>query len=151
VWDGADIPGRGLYRGRPSGSAMPLVWAHSEHIKLLRSLREERVFDMPPQPRRRYQLDGVRARHASWRPNQKIRQLSAGKILRIELTESAMVHWSRDNWRTSHDTPTVANAFGMHVADLDTADLAPGEAIVFTLYWSLEKRWQDEDYRLAVA
>ena len=26
VWDAADIPERGLYAGRPSGSAMPLVW-----------------------------------------------------------------------------------------------------------------------------
>ena len=151
VWDGDDIPARELYRGRPSGSAMPLVWAHSEHIKLLRSLREKRVFDMPPQPRRRYQIDGVRARQVSWRPNQKIRSLPAGKILRIELTEPATIHWSRENWRTSHDTPTVANAFDMHVADLDTADLAPGDAIVFTLHWTKEQRWQGEDYRLAVA
>jgi glucoamylase len=151
VWDGDDIPARELYRGRPSGSAMPLVWAHSEHIKLLRSLREERVFDMPPQPRRRYQIDGVRARQASWRPNQKIRQLAAGKILRIELTEPAIVHWSRENWRTSLDTPTIANAFAMHVADLDTVDLPPGDVIVFTFYWTKARRWQGEDYRLAVA
>ena len=40
--------------GGPSGSAMPLVWAHSEHIKLLRSLRDGAVFDMPPQGVKRY-------------------------------------------------------------------------------------------------
>jgi len=28
---------------------MPLVWAHAEHIKWLRSLRGGAVFDMPPQ------------------------------------------------------------------------------------------------------
>ena len=49
VWDAADIPERELFCGRPSGSAMPLVWAHAEHIKLLRSLRDGAVFDMPPQ------------------------------------------------------------------------------------------------------
>ena len=49
VWDQADIPERGLVFGEPSGSAMPLVWAHAEHIKLLRSLRDNAVFDMPPQ------------------------------------------------------------------------------------------------------
>jgi glucoamylase len=38
VWDSNDIPERELYFGRPSGSAMPLVWAHAEHIKLVRSL-----------------------------------------------------------------------------------------------------------------
>ena len=62
-----DIPERELYRGRPSGSAMPLVWAHAEHIKLLRSLREGRVFDMPPQPYQRYQVEGVRSSLRVWR------------------------------------------------------------------------------------
>ena len=35
VWDADPIPERGLYPGRPSGSAMPLVWAHAEFLKLL--------------------------------------------------------------------------------------------------------------------
>src|SRR5439155_879317 len=37
VWDGENLPERELFRGRPSGSAMPLVWAHAQHVKLLRS------------------------------------------------------------------------------------------------------------------
>src|SRR5881398_3740999 len=47
IWDQKDIPERELFLGRPSGSAMPLVWAHAEHIKLLRSLKDGAVFDMP--------------------------------------------------------------------------------------------------------
>ncbi|MBV8512004.1 MAG: glucan 1,4-alpha-glucosidase, partial [Xanthobacteraceae bacterium] len=35
VWDAEDIPERELFRGRASGSAMPLVWAHAEHAKLV--------------------------------------------------------------------------------------------------------------------
>jgi glucoamylase len=54
VWDGPPIPERELESGQPSGSAMPLVWAHAEHIKLLRSLADAAVFDLPPQPVRRY-------------------------------------------------------------------------------------------------
>ncbi|NUS19750.1 MAG: glucan 1,4-alpha-glucosidase, partial [Mesorhizobium sp.] len=54
VWDRPDIPDRELRLGAPSGSAMPLVWAHAEHIKLLRSLRDGAVFDMPPQGVERY-------------------------------------------------------------------------------------------------
>jgi glucoamylase len=34
VWDTAAIPERDLYPGRPTGSAMPLAWAHAELIKL---------------------------------------------------------------------------------------------------------------------
>jgi len=54
VWDGPDIPERELVNGRPSGSAMPLVWAHAEYAKLVRSLHEGRVFDMPQQTYARY-------------------------------------------------------------------------------------------------
>lgn len=54
VWDGIDIPERELLNGRPSGSAMPLVWAHAEYAKLVRSLHDGRVFDMPQQAYERY-------------------------------------------------------------------------------------------------
>jgi glucoamylase len=54
VWDAPDIPKRDLFFGRATGSAMPLVWAHAEYVKLVRSLRDERVFDMPSQTVDRY-------------------------------------------------------------------------------------------------
>ena len=100
VWDAPDIPERELFRGRPSGSAMPLAWAHAEHVKLLRSLADGRVFDMPPQPTERYQVEGVRSRHCVWRFNQKCRSVPAGSVLRVELLAAASVHWSADGWRT---------------------------------------------------
>jgi glucoamylase len=54
VWDGEDIPDKKLVRGKPTGSAMPLTWAHSEYIKLCRSLDEKRVFDLPVSVYERY-------------------------------------------------------------------------------------------------
>jgi glucoamylase len=54
IWDADDVPERQLFRGRATGSAMPLVWAHAEYVKLLRSLRDGRVFDMPAQTVKRY-------------------------------------------------------------------------------------------------
>ena len=42
VWDAAPIPALGLAPGRPSGSAMPLLWAHAEFLKLLIA-REQRA------------------------------------------------------------------------------------------------------------
>jgi glucoamylase len=150
VWDAPDIPERGLYRGRPSGSAMPLAWAHAEHVKLLRSLMEGRVFDMPPQPKERYQVQGVQRHHAVWRFNNKCRRLPAGHVLRIELSSAALLHWSVDGWRTVTDTPTGDSGFGIHFADLGTTDLKFGDAVVFTIYWSAENRWEGADYQLAV-
>ena len=54
VWDAADIPERGLYFGGPTGSAMPLAWAHAEYLKLCRSLHDGKVFDLPAQTVERY-------------------------------------------------------------------------------------------------
>lgn len=57
VWDAADIPSRELFAGRAAGSAMPLVWAHAEYLKLCRSLADGAVFDCPPQTVQRYLVD----------------------------------------------------------------------------------------------
>lgn len=54
VWDADAIPAKGLFPGRPTSSAMPLVWAHAEYLKLLRSLHDGAVFDLPPQTVERY-------------------------------------------------------------------------------------------------
>jgi glucoamylase len=150
VWDGEDLPERELFRGRPSGSAMPLVWAHAEHVKLLRSLRDGRIFDMPPQTRQRYQIARVRSRFAVWCVNNKPRWLEQGKDLRIALAEPALIHWSREGWRTSADMPTRDTGLGLHVADLETAHLAIGTEIVFTIRWSRDERWDGTDYRVPI-
>jgi len=150
VWDKPDISERELFFGRPSGSAMPLVWAHGEHIKLLRSIADGHVFDMPPQPRTRYQIEKVRTRHAFWRFNHKCRDLPAGHILRIEVLAAATLHWSMDGWRTTHDTPTHGSGFGTHYADLDTADMAVGSAVVFTMHWRDDDRWEGVDYQMMI-
>jgi glucoamylase len=150
VWDAPDIPERELFHGKPSGSAMPLAWAHAEHVKLLRSLADGRVFDMPPQPRERYQVQGVQRRHAVWRFNNKCRHVPAGHALRVELSSAALVHWSVDGWRTAHDTPAEDSGFGIYFADLGTTGFKSGDAILFTIFWPAENRWEGVDYQLAV-
>lgn len=150
VWDGPDMPERELRHGGPSGSAKPLVWAHSEHIKLLRSLRDGAVFDMPPQGVKRYIEGRTVSRLRAWRFNHKIRTIPAGKALRIEVLARAVVHWSSDNWATVHDTGTAANLFGIHLAELPVADAAPGNSIVFTFFWSDASRWENVDFSVGI-
>src|SRR5204863_9071257 len=84
VWNGPEIPERELAPGRPSGSAMPLVWAHAEYIKLRRSLRDGRVFDLPPQTVQRYQVEKTESKLAVWSFNHKITNVAAGKNLRVQ-------------------------------------------------------------------
>src|SRR5207253_1528537 len=114
VWDAPEIPERELFRGKPSGGACPLVWAHAEYIKLRRSLHDGEIFDLPPQPVERYQVQGQKAAHSGWRYNNKTSSIPAGKILRLVLLSPAMVHWSSDGWMTSQDTYTRDTGLGVH-------------------------------------
>ena len=150
IWDAPDIPDRELFFGRPSGSAMPLVWAHAEYIKLRRSLREGRVFDMPPQTVQRYQVDQIGSPYAIWRSNQKRRTMPQGKTLRVESTSPALVHWSADGWQTVHDTSTANTGLGIHIADLPTERLPAGVNINFTFYWQESGRWENMDYAVII-
>jgi glucoamylase len=150
VWESDDLPARELQNGHPAGSAMPLVWAHAEYVKLRRSLRDGKVFDLPPQPVRRYQVDRVASRLATWRQNLRCAKIVAGMTLRIELSAAAVVHWSADAWNTVVDTPTVDTSLGVHFADLPTAALHAGTTLRFTFRWCDEDRWQGEDYACVI-
>ena len=141
VWDADDVPVRGLFRGGPTGSARPLVWAHAEHIKLRRSLNDRRVFDMPPTTAKRDLAEKVSSRLAFWRFNQKCTQMPVGQMLRVEALAPAVVRWSADGWATSRDTDTRNGGLGVHYADLPTADLAEGGVVAFTFLWERD-RWE---------
>ena len=102
----ADIPVLELFRGKPSGSACPLVWAHSEYIKLRRSIRDGKIFDQPPQTVKRYLVDKHGRQHYGWRINNKTRTVPRNQTLRLNILSPAIVRWSTDDWKTVHDTET---------------------------------------------
>ena len=150
TWDGADLPAQELFYGRPSGSAMPLVWAHSEHVKLLRSLVDGAVFDMPPQGVKRYIKGKMASNLRIWRFNNRLSVIPKGKMLRLELPASATVHWSIDNWATFQDTPTVETGLDGHFVDLPMQGAAEGSAVVFTVFWPEPGRWENENFTVRV-
>lgn len=150
VWDASDIPALELFRGKPTGSACPLVWAHSEYIKLRRSIRDGKIFDQPPQTVQRYLKEKHVRQIFGWRFNNKTRSVPRNKTLRIVLLSPARVHWSVDNWQTAHDTDTRDTGLGTHILDLPTASLPAGGEAVFTFFWPNENRWEGTDYRVSV-
>jgi glucoamylase len=146
VWDAPDVPERELFFGRPSGSAMPLVWAHAEYLKLRRSLRDGRVFDQPVHRTPASQSGPSRSARAVWRFNQKCRTADVGSVLRVETLAPAVVHWSVDDWRSARDTAARDAGLGVYVADLDTAALPAGARVRFTFYWPDANRWEGTDF-----
>lgn len=131
IWDKPDIPKEGLSFGEPSGSAMPLVWAHAEYVKLRRSIVDGQIFDLPPQTVNRYLSGKVSSPYAIWRFNHKCRSFPSGKTLRIELPFNATIHWSSDNWQTQHISKTIDTKLGIYKTDLKTAKLSVGTRIDF--------------------
>src|ERR1700674_1797904 len=150
VWDSADIPERELFAGKASGSACPLVWAHSEYIKLRRSLVDGKVFDQPPQTVERYLTRKISAQYFNWRFNNKPRTLPCGKKLRLLLMEPTMVHWSFDNWQTVQDSESEESGWNLQHLDMPTETLAVGRQIIFTFFWKNAARWEGRDYQLTV-
>jgi len=150
VWDAGDIPAVELFRGKPSGSACPLVWAHSEYIKLRRSIRDCKVFDQPPQTVKRYLIEKHGRQHFGWRLNNKTRTVPRNQTLRINLLSPARIHWSIDRWATHRDTDTRDTGMGIYTLDLPTASLPVGGQVVFTFYWPAEDRWEGKDFTVTV-
>ncbi len=96
VWDAADIPKHQLFNGHPAGSGMPLAWAHAEYVKLVRSVRDGRVYDMPPQTVERYQRQKVTSDFEIWTEHAPRTWVSKGKHLRMDFNDQATVHWNVD-------------------------------------------------------
>ncbi|MFZ0477885.1 MAG: glucan 1,4-alpha-glucosidase [Terriglobales bacterium] len=150
VWDRDDITERELFAGKSSGSACPLLWAHSEYIKLRRSLIEGRIFDQPSLTVERYLVRKQQPEYFNWRFNNKPRTMPRGKKLRILLMDAAMVHWSLDNWQTSSDDYTKGSGWNLEHCDLPTDRLAAGQQIVFTFRWKDTGQWEGRDFSVVV-
>jgi glucoamylase len=151
AWDSDPIPEKELFPGRPSGSARPLVWAHAEHVKLIRSLADGAVFDTPRQTVARYIESHHPASHSAWRFDAQAKSIPVGQILRIETAAPAQVRWTRDHWVTSHDAHAVDTGLGMFVTDLPTQSLPQGTEIAFTFHWPAEDKWENRNFSVEIA
>ncbi|GAA4313715.1 glycoside hydrolase family 15 protein [Compostibacter hankyongensis] len=149
IWDAADIPDRELFFGKYSGSAMPLVWAHAEYIKLCRSLKQRKVFDMPRHARERYLHNQRPSAVEIWRFERPLEKINKNSILRIETHAPARIHWSADGWQTTQDALTQYTGLGIYFADFP-GNAITGPALVFTFYWMDADRWEHKDFAVEI-
>jgi glucoamylase len=150
VWDEKDKPNAHMFLGRPTGSAMPLMWAHAEYVKLLRSVSDGRVFDLIPEVAERY-LGDRKACHLFeiWKPNRRVRFVKKGYTLRVQAPVSFHLHWTGDEWGTVKDTPSSATTLGIDFVDIPivAAQHAP---IRFTFFWPGNNSWEGRDYMVEI-
>ena len=151
VWDAAPIPAKGLFPGRPSGSAMPLVWAHAEFIKLAASLRVGHPVDRPEPVWLRYGGMRPASHRAHWSRRAPVGWIRAGQTLRMIFDAPTLVHWGIDGWGHPQDTVTAPGMLGLHTADLPSEQLDAGQRVVFSVQDLHSGTWTDRDQAVAIA
>jgi glucoamylase len=149
VWDSDPLPARGLYPGEPSGSAMPLVWAHAEFIKLALTIAAGAPVDRPARTWARYGGKRPRLDFVLWQPRQRPGQMSAGQQLRVLLPEPGRIHWCANGWKNPSDVDTEDWGFG-HLAPLPVEPFPAGTRVDFTIYWPARAAWHGEDFQITV-
>jgi len=143
VWDRSNLPDRGLRKGKPANSATPLVWAHAEYLKLLRSALDGKVFDRVDSVYDRYCTPEGRSQRQQEleifsfrRPIQKV---AVGHTLRILDGDRFDLVWSDDGWQTVHSAASRERGSAGYSVDIAT----PGRSgqISWTLHWTAADRW----------
>ena len=146
VWYGEEIAAYGLVPGKATGSAAPLGWAHAEYLKLLATIANGRVVDLLEPVYRRY-IESVPVEPAFvWSRAHQVDQFSAGRRVRIQLDEEAVIRWSADDWRTWKESRTTDTTLGLHVAELPTQIMRPGVSMAWTMHFL--DRWEGTNYTL---
>jgi glucoamylase len=149
VWDSADIPDKGLFLGSHSGSAIPLVWAHAEYVKLCASISQKQVFDMPDHTMERYIKNKTGSKIDTWRFMLPCPFVHKGNTLRLVTDTAATASWSADDWATVKQTDSIDTGFGSHYIDIP-GDKITGEKVDFTFYWKDAGHWENKNYSIKI-
>lgn len=150
VWDEPDRPEVYMYLGRPTGAAMPLMWAHAEYIKLLRSAFDGQVFDLIPEVADRYLGDRRECNALEvWKPNRQVRVVQRGFTLRVQAPDAFRLRWSLDSWQTAADRPSSPTALGIEFVDVPIP-VDQNRPVSFTFFWPGRGQWEGHNYMVAV-
>ena len=143
VWDEADRPERSLKKGQPAGSAVPLVWAHAEYLKLLRSAVDGKVFDrIDPVYERYCEPEGQKRRRHDveiYSRTRPIERMNAGSTLRILDDRFFDVTWTDDGWKTVNKA--ISRGLGSAGFSADIKPAAGSQELEWTMHWQESDSW----------
>jgi glucoamylase len=148
VWDGPPLPRYGLEPGKPTGSAMPLVWAHAEFLKLLYARKEKRPIELLNCVEKHLRDKSANTGIWHWRTETPFATLPADRDLLVEMQSPFILHVGFDGWNSVEDRPSAPLPFGRHGVRLTRGELAGRRALDFTRYFLNEGRWEGVDYHV---
>ena len=151
VWDSAPIPELGLEPGRPSGSAMPLLWSHAEFLKLLIAREDRRPIELLQAVEQRYRASGgnYAARPAAtwhWRTEVPVMQHETGRALLIEDRTAFTLHFGFDGFQRIEERAASVQPFGLWAVRLSAAELSGARELNFTRRY--QQGWEGLDHRI---
>ena len=150
VWDAGAIPERFLQPGRPTGSAMPLVWAHAELIKLVTVLHSKQPVERLRVVAERYAAPPP-LRAVVWRPQAPLRQLPAGCDLLVQATAPFALHLGHGGWQDIADLPSAPTGLDLHQVRIGAEALRGKRSLQFTRRFLDARGWEGQDWSVAVA
>ena len=145
VWDSDPIPERGLFPGRPSGSAMPLLWTHAEFIKLLIARRQGRPVERLACVADRY-ATARPPRACRWRDSAPLTSLPHGRDLVVQDMKPFTLHFGLDGWDAPLNRVAEQNAFGLWCVRLEARELIGHASLIFTRAYG--DAWEGADHRV---
>jgi glucoamylase len=149
IWDGPDSPLQHLHFGGPTNAAMPLLWAHSEYVKLQRSVTDGKVFDRIDAVYDRYVAGSVERNPIEvWKFNRQVPKVPAGTLLRIQADKPFLLRWTSNEWQSSTDTRSTATTVNIDFVDIQAPDR--DRPVRFTFLWTEENRWEGKDYTVEI-
>jgi glucoamylase len=153
AWDSPAIAARFLFPGRPTGSAMPLVWAHAEFLKLLvareRGAPCERLASLDA----RYGGERPEAATWHWRSDAPFAAMPRGRHLQIEAGGPFTLHIGVGGWQRVEDREAQPVGLGMYGVRLDAAWIetaATTGVLEINFTRRFDEVWEGADYLVVV-
>ena len=147
VWDESESPTRYYKLGSATGAATPLLWAHSEYIKLVQSASLGRPFDRFEPVYQRYVVMKDSKPLEVWTFRRRPRTIPAGVPLRILMGAPFRLHWTCDDWQTIHERFAGETALGIWYVDLTKLQ----GKVKFTFFWPETQKWEGRDFQVEIA
>lgn len=148
IWDKPSIPERGLITGRPSGSAMPLIWAHAELIKLIYVQKTGVAIEQLTSVSGRYRDQPPVARARHWRDNLSCGAVPVSHELWIESQEPFVLHYGYDNWQDIKEQTSQPLGLGLYGVMVNVSALG-GKTLQFTRRFD-GRGWEGRDWQVDI-
>ena len=143
IWDANPLPWQNLRPGQPTGSAMPLAWAHSELIKLAVAAATGKPVELLALVSDRYRAVVPASRTWFWRESSPVQALPAGRTLVVADLSPFTLHYGFDDWDPATITERDAQGLGLGLfgVTLTPADLAGRASLQFVRRYQ-DGRWE---------